>query len=258
MASVQKLTDLVAIPAGVNAGVSSAKQTTMLTLLGNPRSDYTTECQDIENPALRRLVAFEDVGPFRVRGLKPAVDSLRTILEEAAMEAAPVHAALGSAGMLCARLVRGSTTSISNHSWGTAIDVTVAGVLDRRGDGQVQIGLTLLAPIFNRHGWFWGAGFRTEDAMHFEAGDGLIRRWHAEGQLGAAAGASGPDLVLTLGDRGPDVRELQEKLQSLGAQVVVDGDFGPATRAAVIAFQSSRGVTPDGVVGPRSRALLGL
>ena len=256
MASVQKLTDLIGIPSGVNAGVSSAKQTTMLTLLGNPRSDYTTECQDIENPALRRLVVFDDVGPFRVRGLKPAVDSLRAILEEAAMQAAPVHAALGSAGMLCARLVRGSTTSISNHSWGTAIDVTVAGVLDRRGDGLVQIGLTMLAPIFNRHGWFWGAGFRTEDAMHFEAGDGLIRRWHAEGKLGD--GVAVPDLVLTLGDRGPDVRELQEKLKSLGAQVMVDGDFGPATRAAVIAFQSTRGVTPDGVVGPRTRALLGL
>ena len=26
--------------------------------------------------------------------------------------------------------------------------------------------MTLLAPIFNGYGWDWGAGFRTEDAMH--------------------------------------------------------------------------------------------
>jgi hypothetical protein len=78
--------------------------------------------------------------------------------------------------MLCARFVRGSTTAISNHAWGTAIDLTLDGVLDRRGDGRVQVGLTRIAPIFNRHSWFWGAGFRTEDAMHFEGSDELIRR----------------------------------------------------------------------------------
>jgi D-alanyl-D-alanine dipeptidase len=50
--------------------------------------------------------------------------------------------------MLCARFVRGSTTTISNHSWGTAIDLTLDGVLDRRGDGRVQVGLTRIAPIF--------------------------------------------------------------------------------------------------------------
>ena len=76
--------------------------------------------------------------------------------------------------MLCARLVRGSTSASSNHSWGTAIDLTLDGVLDQRGDGRVQVGLTRIAPIFNRHSWFWGAGFRTEDGMHFEASDELL------------------------------------------------------------------------------------
>jgi hypothetical protein len=73
--------------------------------------------------------------------------------------------------------VRGSTSSISNHSWGTAIDLTVNKLLDQRGDGKVQYALAVIAPIFNRHGWYWGAAFRTEDAMHFEASKSLIDAW---------------------------------------------------------------------------------
>ena len=79
--------------------------------------------------------------------------------------------------MLCARYVRGSQTNISNHSWGTAIDLTIEGQLDPRGNNQVQFGLQLIAPIFNAQGWFWGAGFTTEDGMHFEAGQALAGGW---------------------------------------------------------------------------------
>ncbi len=64
-------------------------------------------------------------------------------------------------------------------SWGTAVDLTLNGVLDARGDDQVFYGLTLIAPIFQRHGWFWGAGFRTEDGMHFEGGKALFDGWVA-------------------------------------------------------------------------------
>ncbi len=259
MTSVQRLTDVVPIPSPINTGVSSAKQSTMLTLLGNPRASYNTECRDIDQPRLREMVVLENVGPFKVRGLGPAVQSLRQVLAEAAAEVPAVHAALGTAGMLCARLVRGSTTAISNHSWGTAIDLTLEDVLDRRGDGLVQVGLSMLAPIFNRHGWFWGAGFRTEDAMHFEVGDELMRRWHREGRLGASTpGTVEPEEILSIGDRGPDVVTLQQRLNAHGVPVAVDGDFGLDTRAAVMAFQTSQGIRADGVAGAQTRKALGL
>lgn len=135
----------------------------------------------VTNARLKRNITSASVGPFRVTGLGPAVKSLGEVMTEIQRMRPEVYKALGTAGMLCCRYVRGSTSSISNHSWGTAVDLTINGVLDRRGDGKVQYGLTLIAPIFNRFGWYWGATFKTEDGMHFEASQQLVKQW--TGQL---------------------------------------------------------------------------
>jgi peptidoglycan hydrolase-like protein with peptidoglycan-binding domain len=52
------------------------------------------------------------------------------------------------------------------------------------------------------------------------------------------------------------VTELQTLLNKNGAGLVVDGDFGPATLAAVRSYQSSRGLSVDGIVGPLTKASL--
>jgi len=258
MPTTSTITKLVPIPTGINVGVSNAKQATMLGLLGNPRNDYDDVCREVTNPTLKARIELASVGPFRVQGLKPAVASLNEILSEIAVTQPDVHAGLGSAGMLCARLVRNTTThAISNHSWGSAIDLTLDGILDTRGDNLVQEGLTRIAPVFNRHGWFWGAGLSTEDAMHFEAGDGLIRKWRADGEFGDAP-TPAPEVLLMVGDRGPDVLAVQKRLNALGAGVKEDGVFGTATRAAVMAFQGTNGLRADGVVGQKTREALGL
>lgn len=51
-------------------------------------------------------------------------------------------------------------------------------------------------------------------------------------------------MLLKLGSNGPDVTKLQ---QALG--LTADGSFGPKTEAAVKAFQTKNGLTPDGIVG---------
>lgn len=49
-----------------------------------------------------------------------------------------------------------------------------------------------------------------------------------------------------------DTREVQAALGKLGYALVVDGDPGPKTRAALQAFQRGRGLAADGIVGPQT------
>lgn len=174
------VTRTVPIPAAstVNPGLKPVRNGLMLSLLGDPRGgQYSSQCEPPTDPKLRRNIVLDTVGPFRVTGLLPAVLSLKAVMRDIQAEQPAVHQALGTAGMLCCRLVRGSSSSISNHAWGTAIDLTLNGVLDVYGDGRVQFGLTQIAPIFNRHGWYWGVSFGKEDGMHFEASESLVRAW---------------------------------------------------------------------------------
>ena len=62
---------------------------------------------------------------------------------------------------------------------------------------------------------------------------------------------TGGEPVLRSGSVGAAVVTLQTKLKLAGFNPgPLDGDFGPGTGAAVMAFQRSRGLSPDGVVGP--------
>lgn len=60
--------------------------------------------------------------------------------------------------------------------------------------------------------------------------------------------------TLERGKEGPDVEELQARLRELGFDA--PGRFGAATEVAVRRFQESRGLLPDGIVGPRTREAL--
>jgi D-alanyl-D-alanine dipeptidase len=155
----------------------------MKNLLGMPRNQMTQECANITNPDLARLIVTQNVGPFKVSGLKFAVESLKEVMAEIQIAYPEVYKVLGTAGMLCCRLQRGSKTAVSNHSWGTAIDLTISGKLDTYGDGLVQCGLTQIATIFHKHGWYWGATFRKEDGMHFEVSKNKLEQWKNEGKL---------------------------------------------------------------------------
>lgn len=59
--------------------------------------------------------------------------------------------------------------------------------------------------------------------------------------------------LLKKGDRGDDVKALQQKLG-----LKADSIFGEGTESAVITFQRKKDLPADGIVGPRTRAFLGL
>jgi hypothetical protein len=262
MNKIQAAIDFVTLPLEdrlrLNADLRPAREKTLLDLIGNPRQSYSTACQPVTNRGIAAQMVTQSVGPFRVTGLTPAIEVLSRIMDEIAVEFPNLHPHFGTAGMLCCRFVRGSVSTISNHSWGTAVDLTYRGVLDPFGDGAIQRALLDIHPIFNRHGFFWGAAFRREDAMHFEASDQLIRQWAAEGRFGRLPHTSSQGL--TLGDRGPQIELLQLALsQALGGDSLsIDGIFGRETRAAVIEFQRRNGLPPSGIVTARTRTELGL
>lgn len=58
--------------------------------------------------------------------------------------------------------------------------------------------------------------------------------------------------LVTLNATGEDVKSVQYLLTAHGHPVGVDGIFGPLTKAAVEAFQRSRGLTADGEVGSQT------
>ncbi len=66
-----------------------------------------------------------------------------------------------------------------------------------------------------------------------------------------------PVPVLRSGAQGMAVWQMQERLQALGFYTrTVDGQFGPATREAVIAFQRQHGLMADGIVGEETREMM--
>ena len=65
------------------------------------------------------------------------------------------------------------------------------------------------------------------------------------------------DGLLTTGSKGVRVTQLQERLRELGYYAgAIDGAFGGQTRDAVVAFQRNNRLSADGMVGPKTYAVL--
>lgn len=70
---------------------------------------------------------------------------------------------------------------------------------------------------------------------------------------GSVSGSS-----LRMGTSGQQVTQIQQALSRFGYSVPTTGYFGEMTQSAVMQFQSARGLTVDGVVGPATLAQLGI
>lgn len=70
-----------------------------------------------------------------------------------------------------ARFIRGSRKTLSNHCYGTAIDLNAGwnGLWRRPALVGVEGSVRELVPIANKLGWFWGGHYNGRaDGMHFE------------------------------------------------------------------------------------------
>lgn len=100
---------------------------------------------------------------------KPAIPQLLRAWAEVA-ERGLMGDVLFWGGSFVPRMVRGSTRTPSNHSFGTAFDINVR--WNGMGREPAAVGsygsVRELVPIFEKHGFRWGGEFRRKDGMHFE------------------------------------------------------------------------------------------
>ncbi len=117
-----------------------------------------------------------------------------------------------------------------------------------------------LADALGRHDWTaFARGYNGPNYAQnsYDRRIAAAYRRYAGDMGGAAADAlPQPEPMLKRGSRGEAVRELQRNLAALGYRTAADGAFGPATATVLKKFQSERGLTADGIAGPRTMAAL--
>jgi len=171
----------------MNVGLSSCTETTMLNKFGKP-GNLSRDCSAATGEFLNRVRQSFDVGPFKVTGLDYAVESLSQVFSDVRKDNQQLYDQVKNEGMLCVRARRHSSDHFSNHSWGTAIDIFFGTDVVPQGVRLAHRGNLLLAPYFNRHGWYWGAGFSGDsvDSMHFELAEETIAKIPDEAMFDAA------------------------------------------------------------------------
>ncbi|MEO8240868.1 MAG: M15 family metallopeptidase [bacterium] len=174
---------LVADRRNLNKGLTVPTSSWLVSTFGLPADNLGDTCATMTNPRLAALLQDTQVGPVKVKMLKPAIEDLGVILDKVKLADPDLYARINTSGSLCVRMVRGSATSVSAHSFGLAVDLNIDGVLDTLGDGRTQLGLTILSDFFNADGWVWGAGYGREDSMHFEVSKEKIEQWIKDSKI---------------------------------------------------------------------------
>ncbi len=146
-------------------------------------------------------------------------------------------------GSYACRLIRGSSSTWSLHSWAVAVDFDAAANCLGCPTEDTEIGHEPeFVRAFTRFGFVWGGTWSRPDAMHFEYdGPPIPVR---------------PELVP--GDRGAVVKALEALLAEVGLPRKADGVYEGKDLLGVIAFQKRNHILDleHAVVGPATWTLL--
>lgn len=163
------------------------------------------------------------------------------------------------------RTIRGSSTALSNHASGTAIDLNAPKhPLGKVGTVPANKRAAISAKA-RALGLRWGGDYTgRKDEMHFEVNVSFAKALQLVAALqGGKLAATKPAIThpaIRRGSRGDAVRTLQLTLNKWYPKLVplvADGVFGPATEDRVRVMQRSRKLAVDGIVGPKTWRELG-
>lgn len=162
-----------------------------------------------------------------------------------------------TSGYRCAthnRNVGGATGS--RHSKGDAADIVVSGVAPREVAKYAEsIGIKGIGLYeTNADGHFVHIDTRTTKSFWYGQAQ-AYRSTFGGTTSGSSTSASTTtsSTILSSGSYGSAVKELQEKLNSLGYSCgTADGDYGAKTANAVRAFQKKNNLDQDGIAGPKT------
>lgn len=158
------------------------------------------------------------------------------------------------------RTIRGSSTTLSNHASGTAIDLNAPRhPLGRVGTFNAVQRAAIHSILAYCEGVVrWGGDYTgRKDEMHFEINAGSASVARIANKIRAAGGIA-PVPTGGTGSKpaSSDIKWIQSRLTYWGFPTGIDGYPGPKTTAAIKAFQTAKKLTADGLVGPKTRAAL--
>lgn len=125
----------------------------------------------VEVPELKGLRLLGGSEPFsgRIRFYKPAIPQLLAAFKEI-RERGLLDRITSWGGSYVPRLLRGSSSRLSDHSLGLSFDINAEN--NPRGRPPVPAGgkgsVVELVPIFQKYGFYWGGSRSFPDPMHFE------------------------------------------------------------------------------------------
>jgi len=131
---------------------------------GDPEAIRITN--DFPRKVIRRVMPIIGAVDIHEKVAEPLYRALKAIERDG--HASKVESFEGS---YVPRFVRGSTTNLSSHSYATSVDINAR--TNPRG-GSATANQRIIAPYFEREGFFWGNNFTSiPDPHHFEYNGGV-------------------------------------------------------------------------------------
>ncbi|MCD5324799.1 MULTISPECIES: peptidoglycan-binding protein [Pontibacillus] len=144
----------------------------------------------------------------------------------------------------------------SVHNYGLAIDYFLTTWDGSEATWSVNDNWCRVAEIGKSMGFSWGGDWSSfKDYPHLELTGGLTWYDLSQGERPTHLLAD----YLEEGMSGSKVKQLQNRLIDIGydlGKYGADGDYGPTTKRAVMAFQKDYGLAVDGIYGDRTESKL--